>query len=72
MVVFPASTSPLRARSLPLTLLGLVIPARVLLGDGSLCEGVGTLTKEGVTLPTYVPGGGEGNCPLIRTAQKPL
>lgn len=55
-----------------LTLLGLVIPVRVVLRDSRLCEGMGTLSKEGVTLPNCVPGGSEGNCPLIRTAQKPL
>lgn len=72
MIVFQASASPLRAKSLPLTLLGLVIPVRVVLGDSRLCEGMGTLSKEGVTLPTCVPGRSEGNCPLITTAQKPL
>lgn len=58
-----ASTSPLRAKNLPLTLLGLITPARVVLGYSRLCEGVGTLAREVVTLPTCVPGGGEDNRP---------
>lgn len=61
--MFLASTSSLRAKKVFLTLLGLVVPVKAVLGYSRLGEGMETLTRVIVTLSICVPGGGEGNCP---------